>query len=77
MWNETALAKRPEEIIETFRVLASHGVNVNGVLQPPGFLSQLTGQSVSRVFVDPVENVEIDLSHDWSGQGAGARQHEF
>jgi len=74
---ETAIAERPQQLIEVLCVFARHRVNVNGVLQPPGFLSQLAGKCVSCVFVDPVENVKIDLSHALSGQGARARQHEF
>jgi len=46
-----------------FCVFSSHRMNVNGVLQPPGFFGELTGQRVSCLFVDPVENVKVDLSH--------------
>jgi hypothetical protein len=35
-------------------------MNMDRVLQSPGFLGQLAGERITRVFIDPVENIKID-----------------
>lgn len=72
---ETAIAKSPQELIKMFRGGLRHRVNMNSVLQPPGFFGQLASESVSRVFIDTIENIEIDLSHDRYQGRAPARDN--
>ena len=74
---ETAVAKRPQELIEALGVIPVLRMNIDGVLEAICLFRQSTGQHVARMFIDPVENVKVDSCHEVLGQRAGARQQHF
>lgn len=61
--NKAAVTEGPQQLIESFGVRLTHRMNVDRILQPPSLFGQLASKGVTRMFVDLVENVKVDLSH--------------